>query len=610
MVRMGLSKDGVQVSVKISGDNFLDLKEVLHSNGFSYSDGEVGGLSKVWVSSLRYPEGVVSAIQQMKEIEPFAVPLFIEQKLQISRETEYFRIPLSEDCMRSSPVGEYQIRSIKSAMTQSRLLLALKQGLGKSFIVITALNHLHKAGLVDKICCVCRPEGVYNMKREFVRFSTFIREDDIYIADADHRDPFHSSASLVIMTYRCFLMLADDAYKKAHNGELSPRYTKSPLTDDIRQWSSSKSALILDESHSCANRTSRWTRAITLSVAPFRFRYLLTGTPYPHGIEGLWSQMNILDRSIIGKDYYAWLKDICYLGDRWSAYSITGYREDMVKMWMNKISPWIVREFTEDNIQLPEQIVKRSYFEMSLRQREIYNNYITYTLSGVREKNGSVDMKEVYNNFPAIQQALIDPGLLKGKLSEEENPKLYAMVEKWNIKDNNRVVMLDSLLDEYCNEQGKKVIIWSSHPYIIEMLRKHLEKYNPVAVHGEISVPRGMKKNEYVSSLVDKFKTDPKVKILIASILMLSTSQNIVEAPRAIYFDRTWSFTDLDQSIKRNHRIGTKEEVIVNFLLAEKSLDLRQDRVLDQRQLIDKDLLKYDSLSKDQWKSLFNGDDL
>ena len=609
MVRLFISDDRCKVAVKISGDNFLNLKDSLKKNGFTFSPEGICGYPNVWVTNSKYTESLESAIDEMLEIERFEIPSEIRPLLERRSETEHFRISMREDCSRSSVVGGYQERAIQAAVRQSRLMLALKQGLGKSFVIITAMNNLHRSGLVDKIVCVCRPEGVYNMKREFLRFSTFIHEEDIYIADSTHRTPFDTTASLILMTYRCFLMLSDDAYKKKYKKE-SKRPRNSVLNDDITRWCGNRGALILDESHSCANRTSRWTHAITLASPCFRFRYELTGTPYPHGIEGLWSQLEILDPTIIGEDYYRWLSDICYLGDRFSQYSIRGYRDERVKYWMDKISPWIVREFADDNIELPEQIVNRSYFVLSPKHLEIYRNFVTYTISNVRNKKGEVSMKEVYNNFPAIQQALIEPGMLKGKIDQTENPRLYSLIEKWDYRDNSRIAMLDSLLEDYCDQQGKKVIVWSSHPYVLDLLEKHLKKYSPIKIHGQIAVPRKVKKEAYVNELVEKFKNEDEHRVLLASILMLSTSQNIVEAPRAIYFDRTWSFTDLDQSIKRNHRIGSTETVLVNYLIAEGSLDLRQDRVLEQRQLIDKDLLKYDSLSREQWKALFEGDEI
>ena len=83
---------------------------------------------------------------------------------------------------------------------------------------------------------------------------------------------------------------------------------------------------------------------------------------------------------------------------------------------------------------------------------------------------------------------------------------------------------------------------------------------------------------------------------------MVARAVNIVEAPRAICFDRPWNFEIWDQMAKRNHRYGTTEEVLMRPIIMEHTLEEKLDKVLKQRQSLDKDLLKYDSLGKDQWE--------
>lgn len=600
-----------KLGVNFYGDNFTEIKDVLKSFAFIWKPDGFDGRHGLWVKSIDESTSIHNALKALADLEPIRIPDRISGLLDVPPETERFRVHDKPDDYVLPPIQEYQKNAILRTAGQSRMLLALKQGLGKTYIIVTALNILHDEGLVDKVMILCRPEGVYNFKRELFRFSNWIKdESQVYVADADNREPFSSKADVVMMTYRTFLMISDDGYKKSKGKSATGvKYKDCPIEDDIKAFGLSR-ALVLDESHSVMNKGARWTRAVALASHMFRFRYLLTGTPYPHGVDNLWSQFNIMDSRVIGEPYFEWLKEICKLGTRFSDYAITGYREDVVKIWVEKMSPWIIREFTEDNIKLPPQIVKRTYFEMSEKQRAIYQNFISYVMVSHVDDHGTVVMREVYNQFPMIQQALVEPLMLKGKVSEETNPKLYRQIEGWRIEDDNRIHILDSLLEEYCDIEGKKVIVWSSHPLVMDILETHLKKYNPVKVHGQIPIPSGKAKTDYIDSLVEEFKKNPKRKVLLASLLMLATSQNIVEAPRAIYFDRTWNFTDLDQSIKRNHRIGTTEPVIVNFLIAEKSLDIRLDNVLARRSILDQDLTKFDSLSAEQWKALFEGKDL
>lgn len=602
MVKVGLY--GGKVSLWFGGNNFQSIRDVLTHTVFQW-DAD----ARLWLAPTKFPGDVRRVLDLINGIERVAIPDDVEMVLQAHEETEHYRINLSDDCFKAPAMYDFQTEAIKRMIRQTRMLLALKQGLGKTFVTITSLNHYQKYGIIKKVLVLCRPEGVINLKREFLKFSTIFTEDDIYIADVKHRTPFESGKSLVIMTYRTLLMLADSAYRNKNKRKIKT-FRKDPLDEEIKAWAEGKAALILDESHSCAHSTSRWTREVMLASDKFKVRFCLSGTPYPHGMEGLWAQMYILDPGAIGESYYTWLNEICFLGDRWSEYAIRGYSPEGTKEWAKKLSPWIIREF-DDKLELPPQVMENAYFDLSDKHRDIYQSFISYVMTTNRTKNGKIVMREIYDNFPYIQMALTEPGLLKNRLKPEDNPILWGKIQKWNPeKDNNRIATLDSILEDWVDEQGKKVIVWSSHPYVLDLLEKHLSKYHPKKVHGQMTIPKGKSKQEYVSDIVEEFKTDPKSKVLLASILMLSTSQNIVEASRTVYFDRTWSYTDLDQSIKRNYRIGTTEQVDVKFLIADRTLDERQDRVLKERDCLDKELLKYDSLTPDQWRQVFSGGEL
>ena len=56
-----------------------------------------------------------------------------------------------------------------------------------------------------------------------------------------------------------------------------------------------------------------------------------------------------------------------------------------------------------------------------------------------------------------------------------------------------------------------------------------------------------------------------------------------MEAPRQIYWDRIWDAETFAQSLKRSHRIGQTEKVIVNPLIFIGSFEEEQDAELNKR---------------------------
>ena len=622
MVQVYLSENKKKIAVKISGSKFGELKNCLKENGFIFSKEGLPGayVDACWIHTI--DSSIDGTFTELNRIDPFRISQEVEDLINPKPETEYFRAKYDESLLTVPPLAEYQTRAIKQGIGQSRCMFAHKQGLGKTFIAFGVLNHLWHFGYVDRALILCRPEGVYNLKRELLRFQTFgITEDDVYIADAKNRTPFQSDAKVVICTYRTFLMLCDDAYKKTHkgkkevseNGKTQTKYTKRWLNSpiDLSNWGTGR-VLFCDESHSLKNRQARWSYAVDLESEFFRFRYLMTGTPYPKAIEDLWEQFHIMDPNIICKDFYSFLGDIAVLGTKFSAYAVRYYKETSIERFLDKVKPWIIREFATDNLDLPEQIEERIYVHLSDKQRAIYQEFVSYRLENIKERGTDSKhfMREVYNDFPRIQLAVSDPCMLKGKIEPERNMSLYRRINDYKFEDSTRVEVCDSLVEKHL-EEGSKIIIWSGHPTVIENLGKHYKKYKPYLIHGAMEVEKGMTKDAYIDSIIEDFKTNPDRNVLIASYYMIATSKNITEANVMIYYDRPWNWSIEDQSKERNHRPGSKfDHIMVYYLIAEKTLEERQDRVLTQRKNLDEEVLNYDSLDKDTWRKIFEGGDL
>lgn len=591
-----------KVGIKIFGSKFDEIKDCVKDEGLSFHK-SWKGYENIWVG---YKPQVYRAIIQIQKLESFPLDKELLSKLKPSLETSFFRLPYSTSLLKSSPMGEYQKKGIIKGIRQNRLLLAWEMGLGKSFTVISILNHLFHYNLVDSVLIIAPSESIYNFRREMIQFSILnLTEEDFYIANVKNRNPFESGKKIIIMTYRTFLMLSDDAYK-SKTGKKSKRYTSPVLP--LESWGE-KRVIIADESHALKNPSARQTKAIHLHKHYFEYRYLLTGTPDPNGVAGWYSQIDFLDEGIIGESYLSWLKTVANLGNRFSPTAVNYFYPDKVKKFMKKVEPLVSREFAADNLDLPEQIIKNVYVPLSDFQKDIYKDLISYTLSILKEEEGELIPRSVENKFPFIMQALENPSMLKGKIDKELSPQLAKKVEKWKFKDHSKLEVLDSLVSRYF-EEGKKVIIWSGHPLTMNELGEYYSKFNPVVIHGQMEIPDKKDKTEHKNELLEKFKTSKSHNLLIASYYVLSSAVNIVESTRAIYFDRSQNPTSWMQSLKRIHRIGQKEKTIVNPIIFEHTLEERLDRALKRKDKLNNNLTKSDSLSSIEWKSLFLGEEI
>jgi len=194
--------------------------------------------------------------------------------------------------------------------------------------------------------------------------------------------------------------------------------------------------------------------------------------------------------------------------------------------------------------------------------------------------------------------------LLKGKIDPVYSRTLADLVKKFKFeKHHGKIDILDSLVNNYLNEEKEKLVIFDFHPRTIDLLSERYSKYNPITIHGNTE-----KTQEERDAKIERFKQDKDSNLLVGSFRVMSTAINLTECSRVIYFSRDFSYTNWSQSIKRFHRIGQSKRVIINPIIFEESLDEYIEKALIQKTDLDEKLFQKETLSKDEWKNIFKGD--
>ncbi|KKN31320.1 hypothetical protein LCGC14_0825250 [marine sediment metagenome] len=472
-------------------------------------------------------------------------------------------------------------------------------------ILIDILNHLWDKEKIDKVLILSPIEGIYNWRRELLRFSKFWKLEDISIASVTNRKPFKITAKIIICTYRTFLMLSDDYYKLNNPKKKGvKKYRNSTIPFD--EWGVNR-CIILDESHKFKNPKARITHVLNLHKKFFKFRYLATGTPAPNEIKDYYAQLKFMDEGIIQEDYFDWIRKMANIGNRFSKVAINYYYPEKVEEFINSIQSWIIRRKSNDCLELPDLIINKVYTELNKKQTAIYQDLTVYTLKKMG-MNTKYNLKHIINKFPYFSLAIDNPELIKNdELIMDIN--LKKKLTSWNFLDHSKLSVCDSLVYKYMDE-NKKIIIWTGHPMTAESLAEHYSKHLPVIIHGQIEIPSKFTQSDYRDKLIEKFKQDKSKKLMIASYLVMGLAINLTEITRNIYFDRNYSLTDWLQSIKRSHRYGQKEKVIVDILICENTLDEHLDRLLTKKENVNKFLLGRVHLSIQDIRSLLMGKEI
>lgn len=119
---------------------------------------------------------------------------------------------------------------------------------------------------------------------------------------------------------------------------------------------------------------------------------------------------------------------------------------------------------------------------------------------------------------------------------------------------------VDKILD-MVNKAIKKTIIFSSSVIVLKEAQKILnEKKIPhVLITGE---------TKNIEDELTRFKTDPEIKILLASLQKLSTGVTLTQANQEIFLDMPYRDADYQQATDRTHRIGQDTNVyIINLFV-------------------------------------------
>ncbi len=582
-------------AIEVGGDAWVELKDELKAHSFTFKSDH----PKRWVGDDRK---VFSVYKHLQNIDPeFQLSSEILNLITPKPQTVFKRRSIIEDCLVSKPLAD-QRSAIVKGITQNRLLYAMEMGLGKTFVMISVINHWIHLGLVDKILIVLPPESFLNFKLELLRFNSFsLSEDDIYMASATNRNIFVGNEKIQIVKYRSFLALADEAYK-TKNKKSAKKYRKNPFEKDIESWRGENNAMmILDESQFIKNPRSRTSKLIHLIKHQFYFRYALSGTPATNRIEDLWSQMTFLDPAITQKDFWSFVKSIAntgkQFGKKYVERIVNFYYPDKIKEFENRTKKWVVRQFNKDS----KSIVETVFVETQSKHKKLYQSFVAFGLKKaiVNKKTNRIVPSKVKALFPYIQQAVDDPSLLKGKVDKDINLILYNQIEKWKFSDHSQIEVVTSLLQRLVDEENRKVIVWSGHPGTLNRLAEHYISYEPYVIHGEIKEDR--------DQILEDFKTSKMRNVLFASYLVIGRSKNIIESTAAIYWDRSWDLDVWLQSKKRQDRLTQKNRVFIYKLLCLGTLDEAQDRNLEGKDQIDKSLFSSSSLDKDVWTKIFTG---
>lgn len=127
-------------------------------------------------------------------------------------------------------------------------------------------------------------------------------------------------------------------------------------------------------------------------------------------------------------------------------------------------------------------------------------------------------------------------------------------------------------------EQSSKVVIFVHHHDVVAALAQEFGD-SCVTLTGEDSI-------EKRQIAVDRFQTDPTCRVFIGSLKAAGVGITLTAAHHVVFGELDWVPGNMSQAEDRCHRIGQKDNVLVQHLVLEGSLDSRMARVLIEKQAV------------------------
>lgn len=302
--------------------------------------------------------------------------------------------------------------------------------------------------------------------------------------------------------------------------------------------------VILDESSSFKNPSSKRFKAMKLVRSRIKRIVELTGTPSSNGLEDLWAQIYLLDEGArLGKTMGAY-RDRYFIPGKRNRTTIFSYtpKDGSFDMIKQAISDICISMKADDYLTLPDVIFNDIPVALDAAAAKAYSQLENDLLLQVDE------------NMITAQSA----GVLTGKLLQLCNGAIYD-------EDRNAVKIHDCKVDAFLElvEQlnGQHALVFYNFQHDRDRLLEVLSKYS-------------LRVRVYSQARDEVDWNNGEIDILLAHPASCGYGLNLQQGGHhAVWFGLTWSLEQYEQANKRLHRQGQEHPVVIHHLVVQSGMD-------------------------------------
>lgn len=431
-----------------------------------------------------------------------------------------------------------------------RALIAHQMGLGKTWCAVGYAQYKHLRTLV-----VCPASLKINWAREIVRLTGEIPM--IHTGKIpglwDMKKMMAEKAQYHIINYDILAAKIED-FDEVPSAD-DPKVKLKINMRDRWLWTELINAskfdlIVLDEGHYIKNTESLRSKATRRLDAP---RILgMTGTPVINRPGELWPILTLLAPDKF-PDYEAFLRQYTYNGRE--AKNVDELRELLKPLMIRKLKKDVIKE-------LPAVNRIYEWTELSEPARVIYNKVLQGVYTTLKEWSPGMAGEE-----QQVMNLLVEIMRLRQVVS----------VDKITFTSDLAVEINDSIeVRNGARDPAHKVLIFTAFVPVANEIGKRLGGES-VTLTGELD-------QRQRQALVDKFKSDPSIRFLVATDKVASEGLNLQEAHAVVFHDMLWTPAAHEQCEGRAYgRLADAHGIDSYWVSCEKTVDQFMQEILSRK---------------------------
>lgn len=349
--------------------------------------------------------------------------------------------------------------------------------------------------------------------------------------------------------------------------------------------------LVCDESSKLRHTKTIRFKSLKKRLRHFVRRYLLTGSPAPNGLQGLFGQMYVLDFGERLGQFITHFRNEFFVPTGYMGHDFK-LMKGAEKRIFKRIRDLVIRYGTDEldlppltfldrKVKLPKKAM-RQYLEM---EKEFILEYQEGSIVAANAAVASGKLRQIANG-----------GAFYSADGEVRSVDSKKKSRRWRTIHEEKCANLVELLEEL---QGEPALVAIEYRHDKERIRAYLKKHAPQFKDAPF-VDSQMKDKEFAK--IKKKWDKGELPVMFGNPDSIAHGLNLQgKGGIVVFFSMTWNLENYEQFIQRVWRQGQKRRVIVYRIIAKNTVDEIMVAALKQKDKTQQALLK--AMEKHKWVS-------